>query len=73
MLREQDQELFFFSDLSPGSCFFLPHGTRIYNTLIELLRVRTFVGCILYISLIQYSLNTTSVAIKRVSLVKFTH
>lgn len=37
----QEQELFFFNDLSPGSCFFLPHGTRIYNTLLELMRVRT--------------------------------
>jgi threonyl-tRNA synthetase len=36
---QQEQELFFFNDLSPGSCFFLPHGTRIYNTLIEMLRV----------------------------------
>jgi threonyl-tRNA synthetase len=37
----QEQELFFFNDLSPGSCFFLPHGTRIYNTLLEMMRVRT--------------------------------
>ena len=36
----REQELFFFHDLSPGSCFFLPHGTRIYNTLVELMRVR---------------------------------
>jgi threonyl-tRNA synthetase len=36
----REQELFFFNDLSPGSCFFLPHGTRIYNTLLELMRVR---------------------------------
>ena len=28
-------ELFFFNPLSPGSAFFLPNGTRIYNTLIE--------------------------------------
>lgn len=35
----KEQELFFFNDLSPGSCFFLPHGTRIYNTLLELMRV----------------------------------
>ncbi|KAJ3316264.1 threonyl-tRNA synthetase, partial [Gonapodya sp. JEL0774] len=34
----QEQELFFFNPLSPGSCFFLPHGTRIYNALIELQR-----------------------------------
>ncbi|KAL7751935.1 threonyl-tRNA synthetase [Sorochytrium milnesiophthora] len=32
----REQELFFFNELSPGSCFFLPHGTRIYNTLLEL-------------------------------------
>ena len=28
-------ELFFFHQLSPGSCFFLPNGGRVYNTLIE--------------------------------------
>ena len=27
------QELFFFNDMSPGSCFWLPHGTRIYSAL----------------------------------------
>ncbi|TVY71508.1 Cytoplasmic threonine--tRNA ligase, partial [Lachnellula suecica] len=32
------QKLFFFNDVSPGSCFFLPHGTRIYNALSTLLR-----------------------------------
>jgi threonyl-tRNA synthetase len=32
------QELFFFHELSPGSCFFLPHGTRIYNRLMEHIR-----------------------------------
>ncbi|KNZ58574.1 threonine--tRNA ligase [Puccinia sorghi] len=31
----KDQDLFFFHELSPGSCFWLPHGTRIYNTLVE--------------------------------------
>lgn len=34
----KEQELFFFNELSPGSCFFLPHGTRIYNSLLELMR-----------------------------------
>jgi threonyl-tRNA synthetase len=34
----KQQELFFFHPLSPGSCFFLPHGTRIYNKLIEYIR-----------------------------------
>ena len=28
-------ELFFFDRLSPGSCFFLPNGARVYNTLVE--------------------------------------
>ncbi|KAF8500154.1 hypothetical protein F5888DRAFT_1679539 [Russula emetica] len=34
----QEQELFFFNDLSPGSAFWLPHGTRIYNALVDMLR-----------------------------------
>ncbi|XP_048473197.1 threonine--tRNA ligase-like isoform X2 [Rhincodon typus] len=29
----KEQELFFFHELSPGSCFFLPRGAFIYNTL----------------------------------------
>lgn len=29
------QGLFFFDRLSPGSCFFLPPGARIYNALIQ--------------------------------------
>jgi len=32
------QELFFFHNLSPGSCFWLPHGARVYNKLIEFIR-----------------------------------
>lgn len=32
------QELFFFHQLSPGSCFFLPHGCRIYNALVDFIR-----------------------------------
>lgn len=34
----QQQELFFFHELSPGSCFFQPRGTHIYNTLMNFLR-----------------------------------
>uniref|UniRef100_A0A8B9KFF3 threonine--tRNA ligase n=1 Tax=Astyanax mexicanus TaxID=7994 RepID=A0A8B9KFF3_ASTMX len=34
----KDQELFFFHDLSPGSCFFLPRGAYIYSTLTEFIR-----------------------------------
>eukprot|EP00697_Spironema_sp_BW2_P007996 gnl/Spiro4/22461_TR11078_c0_g1_i1.p1 gnl/Spiro4/22461_TR11078_c0_g1~~gnl/Spiro4/22461_TR11078_c0_g1_i1.p1 ORF type:complete len:730 (+),score=258.26 gnl/Spiro4/22461_TR11078_c0_g1_i1:207-2192(+) len=34
----KQQELFFFSPLSPGSCFFLPHGARIYNTLVNFIK-----------------------------------
>lgn len=33
-----NQELFFFHHWSPGSCFFQPHGTRIYNALVDLIR-----------------------------------
>ncbi|KAH7570250.1 hypothetical protein ACOSP7_018273 [Xanthoceras sorbifolium] len=32
------QELFFNHALSPGSWFFLPHGTRIYNKLVEFIK-----------------------------------
>ncbi|KAJ9563805.1 hypothetical protein OSB04_008965 [Centaurea solstitialis] len=32
------QELFFFHPLSPGSCFFLPHGTRITDKLMTFIR-----------------------------------
>ena len=31
-------KLFFFDEISPGSCFFLPHGTTVYNKLIQFLR-----------------------------------
>mmetsp|Transcript_3968 Transcript_3968/g.11898 ORF Transcript_3968/g.11898 Transcript_3968/m.11898 type:complete len:700 (+) Transcript_3968:207-2306(+) len=34
----RNQELFFFNPLSPGCGFFLPHGARIYNTLINFIR-----------------------------------
>ena len=36
----EQQDLLFFDDLSPGSCFFLPHGCRIYNKLMELIICR---------------------------------
>lgn len=32
------QELFFFHSLSPGSCFWLPHGARVYGKLIEFIK-----------------------------------
>jgi threonyl-tRNA synthetase len=35
----KDQDLWFFDEISPGSCFFLPNGVRIYNALIDLVRV----------------------------------
>ncbi|XP_025423216.1 threonine--tRNA ligase, cytoplasmic isoform X2 [Sipha flava] len=34
----REQELFFFHELSPGSCFFQPKGAYIYNTLIEFIK-----------------------------------
>ena len=40
----KDQELFFFHDLSPGSCFFLPYGAHVYNTLINYIKVTNSVS-----------------------------
>ena len=34
----RQQDLFFFNDISPGSAFFMPHGTRIYNSLVQFIR-----------------------------------
>ncbi|XP_063108715.1 threonine--tRNA ligase, mitochondrial isoform X3 [Cavia porcellus] len=36
----KDQELFFFHEFSPGSCFFLPRGTRVYNALVAFIRAQ---------------------------------
>ncbi|KAG7475335.1 threonine-tRNA ligase, cytoplasmic-like isoform X1 [Solea senegalensis] len=33
-----DQDLFFFNDVSPGSCFFLPKGAHIYNKLTDFIK-----------------------------------
>uniref|UniRef100_A0A3P8UNK4 threonine--tRNA ligase n=1 Tax=Cynoglossus semilaevis TaxID=244447 RepID=A0A3P8UNK4_CYNSE len=33
-----DQDLFFFNDVSPGSCFFLPKGAHIYNKLKDFIK-----------------------------------
>ena len=33
-----EQKMFFFSKMSPGSSFLLPHGTRIFNALQAMLR-----------------------------------
>ena len=32
------QKLFFYSEYSPGSCFFYPHGTIIYNKLVNFIK-----------------------------------
>ncbi|KAL9541921.1 threonyl-tRNA synthetase [Mucor bainieri] len=34
----KEQELFFFHELSPGSAFMLPHGARVYNALMNLIK-----------------------------------
>ncbi|VVC36880.1 TGS,Threonyl/alanyl tRNA synthetase, SAD,Beta-grasp domain,Threonine-tRNA ligase catalytic core [Cinara cedri] len=34
----REQELYFFHELSPGSCFFQPRGAHIYNTLIQFIK-----------------------------------
>lgn len=42
----RDQELYFFNEMSPGSCFFHSYGAHIYNTLVNFIkkqyRVRGF-------------------------------
>lgn len=40
----REQGLYFFHELSPGSCFFYPKGAHIYNTLVEFIRVGLLVG-----------------------------
>ncbi|XP_036128789.1 threonine--tRNA ligase, mitochondrial isoform X3 [Molossus molossus] len=43
----KEQELFFFHELSPGSCFFLPRGTRVYNALVSFIRLEAEIrGCL---------------------------
>lgn len=34
----REQDLFFFHEMSPGSCFFQPKGAHIYNTLIDFIK-----------------------------------
>jgi len=34
----QEQDLFFFHEMTPGSCFFLPKGAHIYNTLVNYIK-----------------------------------
>ncbi len=34
----KNQQLFFFDEYSPGSCFFYPHGTIIYNKLVDFIK-----------------------------------
>ncbi|XP_046398600.1 threonine--tRNA ligase 1, cytoplasmic isoform X2 [Ischnura elegans] len=34
----REQELYFFHELSPGSCFFQPKGAHIYNSLVQFIR-----------------------------------
>ncbi len=35
----REQGLYFFHELSPGSCFFTPRGALIYNNLLDFMRV----------------------------------
>lgn len=34
----KDQELFFFDPVSPGSAFWLPHGARVFNKIVDFLK-----------------------------------
>ena len=38
----QEQELFFFHPYSPGSCFFLPRGYRVYQKLCDFMRAQYY-------------------------------
>ena len=38
----RDLELFMFHESTPGCCFFLPHGTRIYNSMMDMLKTEYF-------------------------------
>jgi threonyl-tRNA synthetase len=53
----KQQDLFFFHELSPGSAFFLPMGQRIYNTLMQFIRVSAhpvIVGTLLILVQTEY-------------------
>ena len=39
------QELFFFDRMSPGSCFFMPAGARVYNALQDVWRRPLLLPC----------------------------
>lgn len=64
----KEQELFFFNDHSPGSAFFLPHGTRIYNALVDLMRVREPIDNIYTATDDLLRRSTSNVATKKVSI-----
>lgn len=38
----KELDLFFFHEYSPGSCFFLPNGTYVYNKLMDFIRTEYF-------------------------------
>jgi threonyl-tRNA synthetase len=40
LIGKQLNFFFFDTQMSPGSCFFLPHGAKIYNRLEQFIRVR---------------------------------
>ncbi len=67
------QELFFFDRMSPGSCFFLPNGARVYNTLVE---VGIMTAAMLHIMepahdvMIKYGGNSICISVLRSGSVK---
>jgi len=63
----KDQELWTFNELSPGSAFFLPMGMRIYNTLLNFIKVRRAKRCQSRNTADQCRLSTTSGVSPRVS------
>ena len=62
------QELFFFDRMSPGSCFFLPNGARVYNTLVEvgiLLAAMLHIMEAVYNSVIQWRGGSICISVMR--------
>jgi threonyl-tRNA synthetase len=63
----REQELFVFHDLSPGSAFFLPLGMRIYNTLLDFMKVSCLTLYVLWDQELTSRASTANEASMKVS------
>lgn len=52
--------------MSPGSAFWLPHGTRIYNTLVEFMRVSSDVDLFCFLGDLSSRADLSSCLSERV-------